>query len=93
VPAALRAPLAVGLGWKLLVLPGLVLGALAALALRGEAAQVALIESAMPPMVTAAALAESEGLAPELARAMAGLGLLASMATLPLAAWLAERWL
>ncbi len=89
VPAGLRAPLAVGLTWKLLVMPALVLGTLAALGLRGQAPQVALIESAMPPMVTAAVLAESEGLAPELARAMAGLGLLAAIATLPLAAWLA----
>jgi predicted permease len=93
LPADLRAPLAVGLLLKLVVLPALVLLGLGALRLRGASAQVALLESAMPPMVTAAALAESEGLAPELARAMAGLGLLAAIATLPLAAWLAERWL
>lgn len=93
VPIGVRAPLALGLALKLIVLPAAVLGVLVALGLRGTAAQVALLESAMPPMVTAAVLAQSKDLAPELAGAMAGLGLLASVVTLPLVAWIAQSWL
>ena len=47
--------------------------------------QVAVLESAMPTMVTAAALAISHGLAPRLAAALVGYGIVLAMATLP--AW------
>ena len=46
------------------------------------------LESAMPPMITAAALAISHRLAPGLASAMVGYGILLSLATLPAWAWL-----
>jgi predicted permease len=46
------------------------------------------LEAAMPPMITSAALAAMAGLAPELAAAMVGYGTLAAMATLPLWRWL-----
>jgi predicted permease len=39
----------------------------------------------MPPMITAAALLSLAGLAPELAAALVGFGIVLSMATLP--AW------
>lgn len=88
LPPKDRLPLAVGLGLKLLVLPALLLGALVLSGQRGEPAQVALLESAMPPMVTAGALAASQKLAPDLALAMTGVGLLVAMVTLPLVSWI-----
>jgi len=42
------------------------------------------LEAAMPSMVTAGALAIAHGLAPRLAAAMVGYGLLLSLLTLPL---------
>ncbi|MEZ5484831.1 MAG: AEC family transporter [Lysobacteraceae bacterium] len=77
-------PLAVGLATKLLLLPGLVWLALAWLPLEGNAARVAVLETAMPPMITAAALAASHRLAPRLASAMVGYGILLSLVTLPM---------
>lgn len=82
------APLAAGIGLKLAVLPLLALGLVALLGLEAPAAPAAVLETAMPPMITAGALAISHRLAPTLAAALVGYGTLLSMATLP--AW---RWL
>ena len=79
------APLALGLALKLVVLPALALGLAFAFGLRGEMRQVAVLESAMPTMVTAAALAISHRMAPRLAAALVGYGIVLSLATLP--AW------
>lgn len=79
-----RLPLAVGLAGKLVVLPA---GALALGRLMGAESpilDVAVLESAMPPMITAAALASSARLAPQLASAMVAWGVLCSAATVPL---------
>jgi malate permease and related proteins len=46
-------------------------------------ARTTVLESAMPSMVTAGALAISHDLAPRLAAAMVGYGLLLSLLTLP----------
>lgn len=81
-------PLAAGLALKLAVMPALAIGLAWALGLRGVQADVAVLESAMPPMITAAALAISHRLAPGLASAMVGYGILLSLATLPAWAWL-----
>ncbi|RNF83631.1 AEC family transporter [Montanilutibacter psychrotolerans] len=83
-------PLAAGLALKLLVLPALAWAMLPALGLHGEAARTAVLESAMPSMVTAGALAIAHNLAPRLAAAMVGYGLLLSLGTLPLWAWLVQ---
>lgn len=79
-----RLPLAIGLAGKLLVLPAAAI--LAALAIGAEppVARVAILESAMPPMITAAALLSSAGLAPPLASALVAWGVLLSAATVPL---------
>lgn len=82
-------PLAIGLTLKLVVLPALAVGLVPLLGLGGATARVTVLESAMPPMVTAGALAISHGLAPRLAAAMVGHGLLLSLLTLPLWANLA----
>ena len=84
LPRRELSPLAIGLLSKLLLLPGLVWLALSWLPLEGDAARVAVLETAMPPMITAAALAASHRLAPRLASAMVGYGILLSLVTLPM---------
>lgn len=77
-------PLAVGLLLKLALLPALAVPLVRLLGLHGEMARTTVLESAMPSMVTAGALAISHGLAPRLAAAMVGYGVLLSLLTLPL---------
>ena len=78
-------PLALGLALKLAVLPALALALALAFGLGGDMRHVAVLESAMPTMVTAAALAISHRMAPRLAAALVGYGIVLAMATLP--AW------
>jgi len=82
-------PLAAGLLLKLALLPALAVPLVRLLGLQGEMARTTVLESAMPSMVTAGALAIAHGLAPRLAAAMVGYGVLLSLATLPLWAGLA----
>lgn len=77
-------PLATGLVLKLAVMPALALLLVPLLGLHGDMARTTVLESAMPSMVTAGALAISHNLAPRLAAAMVGYGLLLSLLTLPL---------
>lgn len=77
-------PLAAGLVLKLAVMPALALLLVPLFGLTGTMAQVTVLESAMPSMVTAGALAISHGLAPRLAAAMVGYGVALSLLTLPL---------
>lgn len=88
LPGHHRLPLVYGLGAKLVLLPLLALGLSALFGLGGELRAAAVYESAMPPMITAGALLSLAGLEAELAAAMVGFGLVASMATLPLWHWL-----
>ena len=88
LPRRELAPLATGLVLKLALFPALVWLALPLFGLSGDAGRVAVLETAMPPMITAAALAASHRLAPALASALVGYGILLSLATLPLWAWL-----
>ncbi|WP_295362078.1 AEC family transporter [Arenimonas sp.] len=83
-------PLAAGLTLKLGVMPAVALALvwLLPLGLEPVARDTVVLESAMPPMVTAAALAISHKLAPGLASAMVGYGILLSLATLPAWTWL-----
>lgn len=85
-------PFAVGLLLRLLVMPALALPMSFAFGMSGEMLQANVLESAMPPMITAAALAISHQLAPRLAAAMVGYGILLSLATLPMWAWVVGRW-
>lgn len=77
-------PLATGLLLKLVAMPALALLLMPLLGLQGAMARTTLLETAMPPMVTAGALAIAHGLAPRLAAAMVGYGTLLSLLTLPL---------
>ena len=76
----------------LLVLPALALPLSLAFGLQGAMLQANVLESAMPSMITAAALAISHQLAPRLAAALVGYGILLSLVTLPTWAWVLQRW-
>lgn len=91
LPAEELRPLGVGLLLKLLVMPALALPLSWALGLRGLVFQANVLETAMPTMITAAALAISHRLAPRLAAAMVGYSILLSLLTLPAWAWLLGR--
>lgn len=77
-------PLAAGLVLKLVAVPALGWALVLALGLSGDMGRTTVFEAAMPPMITAGALAISHGLAPRLAAALVGYGLLLSLLTLPL---------
>jgi predicted permease len=77
-------PLAAGLLLKLALMPALATVLVPLLRLQGEMARTTVLESAMPSMVTAGALAIAHNLAPRLAAAMVGYGVLLSLLTLPL---------
>jgi predicted permease len=77
-------PLAAGLLLKLALMPALAAVLVPWLGLHGEMARATVLESAMPSMVTAGALAIAHNLAPRLAAAMVGYGVLLSLLTLPL---------
>ena len=80
--------LAVGvtLGWKLLIAPLIVLGVGLVGGACGAALDIAVLQSAMAPMISAALLAQQEELDPPLATAIVGLGIIISLVTVPLAA-------
>ena len=83
--AQARRPAVWCLSTKLVLLPALVLGAAVAV---GATSQIpwraAVLESGMPPMVTAAVVAAQAGLDEQLAAFVVGAGLLLSLLTLPL---------
>jgi malate permease and related proteins len=81
-------PLAVGLVSKLVLMPLLALGLGQLFGLSAELVLVAVYLTAMPPMVTSGALLSMAGLAPELAAALVGYGIVFSMITLPAWHWL-----
>lgn len=83
-PPAHRAALWSGLAIKMLLLPACTFAGLRLIGARGLPAEVALLESAMPPMLTAAALASVAGLAPELCAALAGYGIIFAFGLVPL---------
>lgn len=79
-------PLGAGLMIKLAVAPLIALLCCRLLGLSSLAAQVAVFEAGMPPMVSAGALAIMAGLSPRLTAALIGLGIVLSFLTLPLLA-------
>jgi malate permease and related proteins len=76
--------LLLGLAIKLAVIPVIAYGLASLLDPPREVFQVAVLESAMPAMITAGAIAMAAGLAPELTAALVGWGVLVSLATVPL---------
>jgi predicted permease len=84
-------PLGLGLLLKLVLIPALALPLSWALRLDGVMLQVNVLESAMPTMITAAALAISHQLAPRLAAALVGYGIVLSLVTLPAWVWVLRQ--
>lgn len=85
--------IAVGLSWKLLLAPAMVLGMM--LLFRGQLGlteKVVVAQAAMAPMVTAGVVAADNRLAPGLAAAMIAVGVPLSLVTVPLW-WQAMRLL
>jgi malate permease and related proteins len=84
--SALHKPLALatGLGLRMAAAPAAVLLLIALTGADGLVWDVALLQAAMPPMVTAAVIASDAGLDERLAAALAGTGVVLAMATLPL---------
>ncbi len=87
----LNYPLFAGaLGLKLLAMPLIAFGILYALGTDPLALKTGVLESGMPAMITAGALAIASGFAPALSAALVGYGILVSLVTLPLIAYLME---
>lgn len=78
------APLTIGIILKLVAMPAAAVLLSLLFGLNGEVLQVSIFEAAMPPMVSAGALAIIGGLAPRLSAALVGFGLILSFITLPI---------
>lgn len=74
--------LSVGLFFKLIISPLIILGFMKAMNLTGTFGRVAVMEAAMAPMVTSTIVAQAHGLRPKLAGLMLGLGVPLSFLTL-----------
>lgn len=85
-------PLIFALGVKLFLMPLLALGFLSLFKPDPLLLQVVVFEAAMPPMVSAGAIAIGAGLALRLVPALVGLGLLLSFISLPLWYWLLQLY-
>jgi predicted permease len=85
-------PLATGLLLKLVVTPVLALALALLFGMRGGMLQVNVLQSAMPTMISAGALAIAHNLAPRLAAALVGYGILLSLVTLPAWVWVLQRF-
>jgi predicted permease len=75
-----------GLAMKMALLPLAAVGIAHGFHAPPAVANVAVLESGMPPMITAGALAVAAGLAPDLAAALVAYGVLVSLVTLPVIA-------
>ena len=84
MPVSELLPFSVGLATRLVIIPLIFILACRVAGLTGPAIQVSLLETAMPSMVTAGALASIAGLQPRLTSALVGYGILASFITLPI---------
>ncbi|MEM9302188.1 MAG: AEC family transporter [Pseudomonadota bacterium] len=83
LPRHLLVPFTTGLALKLVGLPLAAVGILTAAGVEGTLLRVGVLESGMPPMITAGALASAAGLEPELCAALVGVGIFASFFTIP----------
>jgi len=76
------------LGWKLALAPLVVWLAGLAIGVSDAILAIAVLESAMAPMISAAILAEQNDLEPQLANTVLGIGIVLSLVTVPLADYL-----
>lgn len=84
LPRHALAPLGAGIALKLLIMPALALVWVKVVGMPPLMADAVVLETAMPTMITAAALAISHRLAPTFAAAMVGYSLVLSLLSLPL---------
>jgi predicted permease len=76
---------------KLIIMPILAFGILFAMGTESLALKTAVLESGMPSMITAGALAIAAGFAPALSAALVGYGIIVSLVTLPIITYLLEK--
>lgn len=74
-----------GLAWKLLLAPVIVYFAGVAFGVADDVQTIAVLESAMAPMISAAILADQNNLEPPLANTILGVGILLAFVTVPIA--------
>jgi predicted permease len=79
------AAVGLGLGWKMLLAPLLILGLGLLTGVSGLLLTVGVLQTAMAPMISAAILADQYGLEPPLANTVLGAGIVLSLLTVPLA--------
>ena len=91
VPRHDFSPFIASLSLKLIVLPAIAFVTMWLFALDSLAVKVSLLEAAMPPMITAGAIAMAAGLKPRLVSAIIGYGVLSSVVTIPLWYMLIEK--
>jgi malate permease and related proteins len=77
-------PLTAGLLWKLALAPAMIFALTSFFYPHSQTQMVAVLQSAMAPMVSAAILCEQHDLDPSLANMLLGIGLLVSFVTVPL---------
>jgi malate permease and related proteins len=77
---------------KLIIMPLIAFGILFAMGTDPLAMKTAVLESGMPSMITAGALAIAAGFAPELSAALVGYGIFVSLVTLPIITYLLEHF-
>lgn len=78
---------------KLIVMPFIAFGILFGMGMQPLALKTAVLESGMPSMITAGALAIASGFAPALSAALVGYGIIISLVTLPIILYVMERLL
>ncbi|WP_136516207.1 AEC family transporter [Geomonas edaphica] len=88
LPRRVLGPLAFGLALKLATAPLITLLVCRMAGVAGMVVDVSILEAAMPPMVTAGALAVVAGMEADLAVAMIGIGIILSFGTIPAVYWL-----
>jgi len=76
---------------KRIIMPLIAFGILFAMGTEPLALKTAVLESGMPSMITAGALAIAAGFAPALSAALVGYGIIISLVTLPIIVYLLER--
>ncbi|MDP3464585.1 MAG: AEC family transporter [Sulfuricurvum sp.] len=80
------------LALKLIAMPLIAFGILFAMGVEPLALKTAVLESGMPSMITAGALAIAAGFAPALSAALVGYGIIISLITLPLISYFIEKF-
>ncbi|MCS4308125.1 putative permease [Rheinheimera pacifica] len=81
-------PLICALLIKLALMPALVAALWFSVGQRGIAVDVSIFQAAMPPMISAGAIAIMAGLAPRLVSGIIGIGILLGLVSLPVVFWL-----